>query len=100
MRHDHQRGPALDPAGLGASGEDPQWILAGCSLTFGVLLIPAGRAGDLFGHGRVFVLGVTLFEVVLALLYTGTINVYIIQTMFIQQGLGGGPCRKDVSGSP
>ena len=49
--------------GLGASAADLQWVLAGYSLVFGVLLVPAGRAGDLFGHGRLFLVGVGLFTV-------------------------------------
>ncbi len=48
-------------AGLGASATDIQWVLAGYALTFGVSLIPAGRAGDLLGRGSVFVAGLLVF---------------------------------------
>ena len=47
--------------GLGASDSDAQWVLAGYALTFGVVLVAAGRAGDLMGRGGFFVLGVIVF---------------------------------------
>lgn len=52
--------PAID-ASLDASDAELQWVLAGYTLAFGVLLVPAGRAGDLFGRAQLFVLGVGLF---------------------------------------
>lgn len=47
--------------GLGASQSQLQWILSGYALTFGVFLVPAGRAGDLFGRTHLFIGGVALF---------------------------------------
>ena len=47
--------------GLDASDSDIQWVLAGYALTFGVVLVAAGRAGDLMGRGGFFVLGVAVF---------------------------------------
>lgn len=47
--------------GLDASDSDAQWVLAGYALTFGVVLVAAGRAGDLMGRGGLFVLGVGVF---------------------------------------
>lgn len=52
--------PAIQ-TGIDASSSGLQWVLSGYALAFGVLLVPAGRAGDLFGRGRLFVLGVGLF---------------------------------------
>lgn len=46
---------------LDASQSDIQWVLSGYALTFGVVLVSAGRAGDLMGRGGFFILGVTLF---------------------------------------
>lgn len=40
-----------------------QWIVAAYTLTFGVGMIPAGRLGDRFGHGRLFILGAAAFTV-------------------------------------
>ncbi|HEX7381590.1 MAG TPA: MFS transporter [Nevskiaceae bacterium] len=47
--------------GLHTTLADLQWVLSGYALTFGVVLVPAGRAGDLMGRGGIFVLGVALF---------------------------------------
>ncbi|AXH97878.1 MFS transporter [Ornithinimicrobium avium] len=47
--------------GLGATQSDLQWILTGYALTFGVGLVTAGRAGDLYGRGGFFIIGVAIF---------------------------------------
>lgn len=47
--------------GLDASQSDIQWVLSGYALTFGVVLVSAGRAGDLMGRGGFFILGVSIF---------------------------------------
>ncbi len=52
--------PAMEE-GLGASSSDLQWVLAGYALAFGVGLVPAGRAGDLWGRRAFFLAGVSLF---------------------------------------
>ena len=46
---------------LDASEADMQWVLAGYALTFGVVLVAAGRAGDLLGRGMMFIAGVVIF---------------------------------------
>lgn len=46
---------------LHASQSDLQWVLSGYALTFGVVLVAAGRAGDIMGRGGWFVSGVLLF---------------------------------------
>jgi len=46
---------------LGATQSDIQWVLSGYALTFGVVLVAAGRAGDLMGRGGLFLVGVALF---------------------------------------
>lgn len=38
-----------------------QWLVSINALTFGGLLLPAGRAADLFGHRRLFLFGSALF---------------------------------------
>lgn len=47
--------------GLGASDAEIQWVLAGYALTFGVGLVTAGRAGDVYGRGPLFILGIFIF---------------------------------------
>ncbi|GAB3265476.1 MFS transporter [Arthrobacter pigmenti] len=49
--------------GLGASRSDIQWVLSGYALTFGIVLVAAGRAGDIFGRGPIFIAGVVIFTV-------------------------------------
>lgn len=46
---------------LHASHSDLQWVLSGYALTFGVVLVAAGRAGDIFGRGGIFIAGVLVF---------------------------------------
>lgn len=80
--------PAID-ASLDASAAELQWVLAGYTLSFGVLLVPAGRAGDLFGRGQLFVLGVGLFGLaaLLAGLAPGPI---VLNVARLLMGLGSG----------
>lgn len=47
--------------GLGADQSDLQWVLSGYALTFGVILVAAGRAGDIMGRGGIFLVGVGVF---------------------------------------
>src|SRR5699024_9553984 len=51
--------PAIQ-GGLGASESELQWVLSGYALTFGVVLVAAGRAGDVMGRGGIFLVGVLL----------------------------------------
>jgi EmrB/QacA subfamily drug resistance transporter len=51
-------------ADLGLSPVEAQWILSGNLLTFGGLLLLGGRAADLLGRRRVFMLGTALFLLV------------------------------------
>jgi len=48
-------------ANLGASYATIQWLIAGYSLSFAVLLITGGRMGDVFGYKKLFLVGVTGF---------------------------------------
>lgn len=47
--------------GLDATQSDLQWVLSGYALTFGVILVAAGRAGDIMGRGGIFIIGVAVF---------------------------------------
>ena len=38
-----------------------EWVISGYSLTLASLLIIGGRLGDVFGHRRLFVVGLSLF---------------------------------------
>ena len=44
-----------------------QWVAAGYALAYGLVLIPAGRLGDRFGHHRLLIIGLVGFSVTSAL---------------------------------
>ena len=46
---------------LGATPEQLEWTLAGYIIAFATLLITGGRLGDVFGHRRIFVIGMVGF---------------------------------------
>jgi len=48
-------------AGLGASGAGLQLIVAGYTIAYAVLLVTGARLGDILGHRRMFLGGVSLF---------------------------------------
>jgi MFS family permease len=48
---------------FGVSAADLQWIVTGYALPFGALLLLGGRVGDLTGHRRLLMSGLTLFGV-------------------------------------
>src|SRR3954469_6622149 len=52
--------PAIE-RDLGFGAVTLQWVVTAYTLAFGGLLIPAGRAGDVLGHRRLFVAGLALF---------------------------------------
>src|SRR5437667_5518588 len=75
-------------ANLGFSETSLAWVVNAYLLTFGGFLLLGGRLGDLFGHRRLFLLGITLFS--LASLTCGLANsqVLLIGARAVQ-GLGG-----------
>jgi EmrB/QacA subfamily drug resistance transporter len=46
---------------VGASAEGLQWVMNGYLLTIAVLVVTAGRFGDMFGRKRMFLVGMVLF---------------------------------------
>ncbi|MEU5883153.1 MFS transporter [Spirillospora sp. NPDC047279] len=48
---------------LGFSAHDLQWVISAYAVAFGGFLLLGGRASDLFGPRRMFVLGLTLYGV-------------------------------------
>jgi EmrB/QacA subfamily drug resistance transporter len=49
--------------GLHFSADDLQWVITAYAITFGGFLMLGGRAADLFGRRKVFVIGVVVFTV-------------------------------------
>lgn len=47
--------------GLRASSSQLAWVVSGYAMAFGLMLIPAGRLGDAFGHRRMYAIGLSVF---------------------------------------
>jgi EmrB/QacA subfamily drug resistance transporter len=75
-------------ADLGFSETSLAWVVNAYLLTFGGFLLLGGRLGDLFGHRRLFLMGLTLFTV--ASLACGLANSqeFLVGARAVQ-GLGG-----------
>jgi EmrB/QacA subfamily drug resistance transporter len=73
---------------LGFSETSLAWVVNAYLLTFGGFLLLGGRLGDLFGHRRLFLLGITLFTA--ASLACGLANsqAFLVGARAVQ-GLGG-----------
>jgi MFS family permease len=64
------------------------WVVNAYMLTFGGFLLLGGRLGDLYGHRKLFLLGITLFTI--ASLACGLANTQaLLITARAVQGLGG-----------
>ncbi len=68
--------------------ENLQWIITGYALTYGGFLLFAGRASDLFGRRRLFLIGVTLFSLASLLCGLAPSQLLLI-TARVVQGVGG-----------
>ncbi|WP_448072654.1 MFS transporter [Georgenia yuyongxinii] len=74
---------------LGATDSDLQWVLSGYALTFGITLVPAGRAGDVLGRGSFFIVGLLVFS--LASLASGLApSPEFLNVARLAQGVGAG----------
>ncbi|WP_353066409.1 MFS transporter [Arcanobacterium hippocoleae] len=82
---------------LNASNSDLQWILAGYSLTIGIILVPAGRLGDIYGRSTLFVIGFAIFTIS-SLLVGLTTNSFSLNLMRILQGIGSGLLSPQTTG--
>ncbi|MDX6473433.1 MAG: hypothetical protein QOK22_2249, partial [Gaiellaceae bacterium] len=75
-------------ADLGFSQTSLAWVVNAYLLTFGGFLLLGGRLGDLFGHRRLFLAGITLFT--LASLACGLSNSqHLLEGARAVQGVGG-----------
>ncbi|MGV8969459.1 MAG: DHA2 family efflux MFS transporter permease subunit [Microbacteriaceae bacterium] len=74
---------------LMASESTLSWIISGYALAFGLVLIPAGRLGDRFGHKWVFITGLIIFTLGSLLCGLAADSVQLVVARAIQ-GLGGG----------
>lgn len=83
--------------GLDASSSDLQWVLSGYSLTFGIILVAAGRAGDLLGRERLFILGVSIFGL-FSLVAALAPNVLVLNIARAFMGIGSGIMNPQTTG--
>ena len=73
---------------LGFSETSLVWVVNAYMLTFGGFLLLGGRLGDLFGHRRLFLLGITLFTVASLACGLSTSQALLVAARAVQ-GLGG-----------
>ena len=69
---------------LDFSPEDLQWVVSGYALTFGGFLLLGGRAGDLLGRRRLFVIGLASFAVFSLLCAVSTSDGMLIVARLLQ----------------
>ena len=82
---------------LSAGTTGLQLVVSGYSLVFGVALVPAGRAGDVMGRGRLFVIGMILFGV--GSLASGLApDVVTLNLARVVMGVGSGLLNPQVTG--
>src|SRR3954451_4615588 len=81
---------------LQASQSELQWVVSGYALTFGLLLVPAGRVGDVRGRRTMFVVALALFT--LASLACGLApgSMFLVVARLVQ-GLAGGLLTPQIS---
>ncbi|MGB2572582.1 MFS transporter [Micromonospora citrea] len=82
---------------LGAGPSDLQWVLSGYALTFGLLLVPAGRFGDAHGRRTAFVVGVALFTLTSAAAGLATSPGWLVAARLLQ-GAAAGVVNPQVTG--
>jgi EmrB/QacA subfamily drug resistance transporter len=75
-------------ADLGFSATSLAWVVNAYLLTFGGFLLLGGRLGDLFGHRRMFLGGISLFTVASLACGLATSQEFLIAARAVQ-GLGG-----------
>lgn len=88
--------PAIDDS-LDAGTSGLQWIVSGYALVFGVLLVAAGRAGDVWGRGRLFLIGLACFG--LGSLMSGLApGIVVLNAARVVMGIGSGLLSPQVTG--
>ncbi|MDY5129476.1 MFS transporter [Actinotignum urinale] len=82
---------------LHAQRADIQWVLSGYALAFGLLLVPAGRIGDIFGRSSMWIIGMAVFTLGCTLCSLA-ISPLMLNTARIIQGVGAGIFSPQVTG--
>lgn len=84
-------------SGLDASDAQLQWILSGYALTFGLVLVPAGRLGDARSRRAVFMAGLALFTLASAGAGLAPTILLLVLARLVQ-GVAGGILNPQVAG--
>ena len=74
-------------ADLGASFGQIQWVIAGYTLAYAVVLVTGGRIGDRIGRRRAFLIGALLFTVASGFCAVAP-SVEVLIAVRVLQGLG------------
>ncbi|MCM4082562.1 MFS transporter [Actinoplanes sp. TRM88002] len=82
---------------LDLSSAELQWVLSGYALTFGLLLVPAGRFGDARGRRNVFIAGLILFTLASAAAGLAPSALWLVVARLVQ-GAAAGIVNPQVSG--
>jgi EmrB/QacA subfamily drug resistance transporter len=82
---------------LNASSSELQWVVSGYALTFGLVLVAAGRLGDVRGRRTMFLIGLVVFVVASAACGFATGPLFLVVARLVQ-GVGGGILNPQNSG--
>lgn len=82
---------------MGASDSQIQWIISGYALVIGIILVPSGRLGDIFGRSGAFVTGVFIFSLA-SLLIGFSQDATTMNLLRVFQGLGAGMISPQATG--
>jgi EmrB/QacA subfamily drug resistance transporter len=82
--------------GLSASQSELQWVVSGYALTFGLLLVPAGRVGDVRGRRTMFVVALGLFSLASLACGLAPTSLFLVIARLVQ-GLAGGLLTPQIS---
>jgi len=82
--------------GLSASESELQWVVSGYALTFGLLLVPAGRIGDARGRRTMFVVALALFTLASLACGLAPSSLFLVVARLVQ-GLAGGLLTPQIS---
>src|SRR4051794_1253007 len=82
--------------GLQASQSELQWVVSGYALTFGLLLVPAGRIGDVRGRRTMFVVALGLFTLASLACGLAPTSLFLVIAR-LAQGLAGGLLTPQIS---
>ena len=87
--------PSIE-TGISAAQSELQWVVSGYALTFGLLLVPAGRIGDVRGRRVVFVAALGLFTLASAACGLAPNGITLVVARLVQ-GLAGGSVTPQIS---